>query len=63
MKPRDRVPPQSAARVLAMPALLGCTILVGLVLGLTGGGWRDALSSVLLLQPLIVLSWHWLRGS
>jgi hypothetical protein len=60
---RDRVSPQSALRVLAIPVLLACLSLVGLVIGLTGDGWRDAVSSALLLLPLTALAWHWFRKS
>lgn len=63
MRRGDRVPAQSALRVLAIPALLACLSLAGLVLGLTGEGWRDAVSGVLLLLPLMVFAWHWFHRS
>lgn len=57
----DRTPRQSAGRILGMPAALAVASLVGLILGLTGEGWRDALSAILLFLPLAVFVRHWLR--
>ena len=57
----DRIGPQSALRTLATPLVLAVASLVGLVIGLTGEGWRDALSAILLFLPLAVFAGHWLR--
>ena len=57
----DRVGPQSIARIMAAPAVLAIASLAGLVLGLTGEGWRDGLSVILLFLPLAVFANHWLR--
>lgn len=56
-----RLAPQSNARVFAMPLMLALVSLAGLVLGLTGDGWRDALSVVLLMIPVILFARHWLK--
>jgi uncharacterized membrane protein YjjP (DUF1212 family) len=55
----QRLPAQTAGRVLAAPLLLALGSLAGLVIGLTGGGWRDALCAVLVALPLIVLAHFW----
>lgn len=57
----DRIGPQSVARILAAPLVLAVASLVGLVLGLTGEGWRDGLSAILLFLPLAVFARHWQR--
>lgn len=57
----DRIGPQSVSRILTTPLLLAVASLVGLVLGLTGEGWRDALSAILVFLPLAVFARHWLR--
>lgn len=58
---RNRIAAQSPGRILAMPAVLAIASLVGLILGLTGDGWRDGLSVILLCLPLVVFARHWLR--
>jgi len=57
----DRIAVQSPGRILLLPGLLAIASLVGLVLGLTGDGWRDGLSAILLFLPLFVFARHWLR--
>ena len=57
----DRIGPQSATRTLAAPLLLAVASLAGLGLGLTGEGWRDALSGILVFLPIAVFAHHWLR--
>lgn len=56
-----RTAPQSVPRILAIPALLGLASLAGLVLGLTGDGWRDVLAVLLLLPPVLAFIHHWRR--
>ena len=56
-RPRRRSP----ARVFAWPLALAAASLAGLLLGLTGGGWRDLLAWGLLgAAPLTVFA-AWLR--
>lgn len=57
----ERIGPQSVTRTLTAPLLLAVASLAGLVLGLTGEGWRDALSAILLFLPIAVFARHWLR--
>lgn len=42
-----------------MPVLLALVSLAGLVIGLTGDGWRDVLAVALLLIPLVSFVRHW----
>ena len=56
-----RVARQSAWRVLAIPAALSLISLAGLVIGLTGQGWRDGLAVLLLLIPIVLFVRHWLQ--
>jgi hypothetical protein len=46
---------------MAVPATLAIASLAGLILGLTGEGWRDGLSAILVFLPLAVFARHWLR--
>ncbi len=49
----------SNARVFARPLAIAIASLVGLLLGLTGDGWRDAASWLLLgLVPVIIIAAH-----
>lgn len=57
----DRTARQSVSRILTAPGVLAIASLAGLILGLTGEGWRDALSVMLIFLPLAVLARHWLR--
>jgi hypothetical protein len=47
----------------AIPALLALLSLVGLVLALTGEGWRDQLSWAALCVPLASVIWAVARNS
>lgn len=49
-----RRPRASLSRVMAIPALLLLASITGLVLGLTGDGFPDALSWALLSIPIIL---------
>lgn len=57
----ERIGAQSAGRIMAAPLVLAVASLAGLVLGLTGEGWRDGLSAILVFLPLAVFARHWLR--
>lgn len=41
----------------ALPSLLALMSLAGLILALTGDGWRDVLSWTLLSTPLVAVAW------
>lgn len=47
----------------ALPVFLALISMVGLILALTGDGWRDQLSCVLLATPLIAVAWSAARHS
>jgi hypothetical protein len=53
--------PQSLLSILSTPALLAVASIAGIVIGLTGDDWRDALSCALLLLPIAVFLRHWHR--
>lgn len=40
-----------------LPVLLALLSLAGLIIALTGEGWRDILSSALLATPLFAVAW------
>ena len=61
MKRAVRIAPQTPSRILAMPVLLAVASVAGLVLGLTGDGWRDWLSAALLFLPVVLFVHHWRR--
>lgn len=63
MNASRRIGPQRAASVLAMPALLLIASLTGLILGLTGDGWRDVAASLFLALPVLIFLRSWLRRS
>jgi len=46
-----------------LPVLLALLSLAGLVVALTGEGWRDHLSSVALLTPVAAVIWAVARSS
>lgn len=52
---------QSLASILLVPALLAIASIAGLVIGLTGDGWRDQLAVLLLLLPIAAFLLHWRR--
>jgi hypothetical protein len=58
-----RIAPRGALGVLAMPAVLLVASLIGLILGLTGDGWRDVAASLLLALPVLLFLRSWLRRS
>lgn len=41
----------------ALPALLAAFSLTGLILGLSGDGWRDAVSWAALSAPVLAIIW------
>lgn len=41
----------------ALPAVIALLSLAGLILALTGEGWRDRLSWAAIATPLLALSW------
>lgn len=57
----SRIRPQRTRTILALPLLLAAFALAGLVLGLTGDGWRDLVSVALLALPCLLFLNHW-RG-
>lgn len=63
MNASRRIGPQRAASVLAMPAMLLVASLTGLILGLTGDGWRDIAASLFLALPVLIFLRSWLRRS
>ena len=56
-----RTPRKTLGQVFAWPMLLLVLSLIGLILGLTGDGARDALSWALLLIPVALATRFWLR--
>ncbi|MCR5872571.1 MULTISPECIES: hypothetical protein [unclassified Sphingomonas] len=63
MSASRRIGPRGAGSVLAAPVFLLVTSLAGLVLGLTGDGWRDIAASLLLALPVLTFLRGWLRRS
>ena len=43
--------------IFAVPLLLALVSIVGLVVALTGDGWRDAVSWALLALPILAAGW------
>lgn len=41
----------------ALPALIALATVVGLVIALTGNGWRDWMSWIALCVPLVAIGW------
>ena len=56
-----RTAPRSTGAIFAWPLVLGIACLVGLILGLTGDGWRDLFAWLLLGAMPLVLLLAWLR--
>jgi hypothetical protein len=52
---------QSLSRIFGIPAAMAVSSLAGLILALTGDGWRDVLAALLLLAPLFLFARAWLR--
>ncbi|HWT43364.1 MAG TPA: hypothetical protein VN152_12015 [Sphingopyxis sp.] len=49
--------PQSLRRIFAVPLLLALLSIAGLVVALTGDGWRDAAAWIALGIPVLVVGW------
>ena len=47
----------SLRAIFAVPLLLALVSIVGLVVALTGDGWRDAISWALLALPILAAGW------
>lgn len=58
-----RQQPRSPLSVLAKPLALAALSIAGLLLGLTGDGWRDVFAVLLLALPLILFLTHWAHRS
>ncbi len=65
----DRSPSRRLSRqrgnlaIFAWPLLLGIAAITGLVLGLTGSGWRDGVAWLLLAAGPFVIAAAWMRRS
>ena len=57
-----RPPAQRPRAILAAPLLLALVTLAGLVIGLTGDGWRNLAAWLLAGIPLVVLARAWARA-
>lgn len=57
----SRIAPQGLGRILWPPLVIAAASLAGLVIGLTGEGWRDVAGAALLFLPLAVIIGAWLR--
>lgn len=51
--------PQSLRHIFLAPFILAVCGLTGLILGLTGDGWRDIAAWILLGLPLLFFVKHW----
>jgi hypothetical protein len=60
-RPNSRIKRQSIGRTLVMPIFLAVASLMGLVIALTGNGWRDLLSVFFLALPLAATAYAWVR--
>lgn len=49
--------PQSLRRIFAVPLLLALLSIAGLVVALTGDGWRDGAAWIALGIPVLVVGW------
>jgi hypothetical protein len=47
----------SLRAIFAVPLLLAAASLIGLIVALTGDGWRDAISWALLAIPVLAVGW------
>lgn len=54
-------PARTAWQTLAIPLAIAAFALSGLVLGLTGSGWRDAVCVAAAGLPLFLFLIHWRR--
>ncbi|MFY7834715.1 MAG: hypothetical protein ACOVQ0_00355 [Novosphingobium sp.] len=57
----SRTGQRSATAILGVPLFLALLALIGLVLGLTGDGWRDFVSVALLVLPCLLFVILWRR--
>lgn len=48
---------QSPRQIFALPLAIAALSMVGLVVALTGDGWRDGLSWIALTVPLLAVAW------
>ncbi len=48
---------QNLATIFAVPLAIAVLSIVALIAALTGDGWRDALSWVGLVTPVLVVAW------
>ena len=55
----QRPPAQRASAILAVPLALAALTLAGLVIGLTGDGWRNLAACLLAGLPLFILVRAW----
>ena len=49
--------PQGLGQIFAVPIVIAALSLIGLLSALTGDGWRDALSWVALVIPVLATGW------
>lgn len=49
--------PQSLRRIFAVPLLLALLSIAGLVVALTGDGWRDGAAWLALGVPVLAVAW------
>ena len=57
---KHTMPPQSLRQIFALPLLIAILGFAGLILGLTGDGWRDSVAWALVGLPILffVRDWH-----
>ena len=60
---KRRIPAQRARAILAAPLVLAVLTLAGLIIGLTGDGWRNLTACLLAGFPLLVLARAWARAA
>ncbi len=54
-----KVPPQSLGRIFMVPLIIAALGLTGLILGLTGDGWRDNIAWALVGLPILFFVRDW----
>lgn len=57
----ERIERRGSRHIFAAPAALALASLAGLVLGLTGDGWRDLIAALFLFLPIAVFIRSWLQ--
>ena len=60
---KHKAPPQSLTQIFILPLLIAALCLTGLILGLTGDGWRDSLAWILVGLPIVFFVRHWRHRS